>query len=355
MMSSQRHDLIKALFEDYIEAYASRDDRLTARFSENFSGYTGGGDFLVTSRAEWVGITRQDFAQVPARIRIEILDVSFQDLSDDVVTATGFFHIHLPIPDHVLARETARLTLNFRREGGDWKIVYSGISIPYHLVQEGEVYPLQRLAERNSDLEKLVAERTRELSEANFKLELLSNTDGLTGLANRRGFDLALAKEWQRATRSASPLSLIMLDVDHFKAYNDIYGHLAGDDSLRALAAILLSEARRSGEIVARYGGEEFLVLIPDADAAAGLAAAQRIRAAFAALAVAHAGSASGRLTSSFGVASLIPALRQESDELIAQADHALYRAKALGRDRIEVAKAVPIDPQAELVRPEGA
>lgn len=92
-MRPDRQLLIRSLFEEYIEMYASRDDRLTERFSENFSGYTGGGNFLVKSRDEWVAITRQDFAQVPGRIRIEMLDLSLQDVSDDIVVTTGFFHI----------------------------------------------------------------------------------------------------------------------------------------------------------------------------------------------------------------------------------------------------------------------
>jgi diguanylate cyclase (GGDEF)-like protein/PAS domain S-box-containing protein len=165
-LHSDRHRQIRALFDEYIEMYASRDDRLTTHFSDNFSGYTGGGNFLVTSREEWVKITRQDFAQVQGRIRIEMLDISLQDLSDDVVVVTAFFHIHLPIPDHILAREVARLVLIYRHEGENWKIVHSGISIPYHLVEDGEVYPLQNLQERNRALEALVEERTKALNES---------------------------------------------------------------------------------------------------------------------------------------------------------------------------------------------
>lgn len=169
---SAREPLIRSLFDAYIEMYAGRDDRLTTRFSDNFSGYTGGGDFLVKDRLAWEKITRQDFAQVPGRIRIEMLDLSMQDVSEDVVVVTAFFHIHLPIPDHVLSTEVARLVLIFRLEGSDWKIVHSGISIPYPMVQEGEVYPIKSLREKNQALEALVAERTQALhdSEAQYRL-----------------------------------------------------------------------------------------------------------------------------------------------------------------------------------------
>ena len=169
---SDRERLIRSLFDAYMEMYAGRDDHLTTRFSDNFSGYTGGGDFLVKDRLAWAKITRQDFAQVPGRIRIEMLDLSMQDISDDVVVVTAFFHIHLPITDHVLSAEVARLVLIFRLEGSDWKIVHSGISIPYPMVQEGEVYPIKSLREKNQALEALVAERTQALhdSEAMYRM-----------------------------------------------------------------------------------------------------------------------------------------------------------------------------------------
>ena len=171
---SDRQRQIRSLFDQYIEMYASRDERLTAQFSENFSGYTGGGNFLVKDRDAWAKITRQDFAQVQGRIGIEMLDLSMQDISADVVVATAFFHIHLPLPDRILSRETARLVLIFRLEGADWKIVHSGISIPYHLVQEGEVYPLKGLRERNSALEALVEARTLALYESEARYRLLT-------------------------------------------------------------------------------------------------------------------------------------------------------------------------------------
>ena len=174
VLHPDRHRKIRALFDEYIELYAARDDRLTTFFSEDFSGYTGGGSVLVTDRDEWVKITRQDFSEVPGRIHIEMRDISLQDLSEQVVVVTAFFNIHLPVPDQVLSREVARLVLIFRLEGEAWKIVHSGISIPYHLVQEGEVYPCENLQERNRELEALVEERTRALNERESFYRLLT-------------------------------------------------------------------------------------------------------------------------------------------------------------------------------------
>jgi len=170
-MKHSRQRLISSLFKDYIKMYASRDDRLMEHFSENFSGYTGGGDFIVGDKSEWVDITRLDFAQVPKRIRIQMLDLLLRDLSDSVVLATGLFHIHLPTPESILSREAVRLTLVFVQENGDWKIAHSGISVPYYLVQKGEVYPINGLYEQNHEMGLLLKERTRALEDATRQLD----------------------------------------------------------------------------------------------------------------------------------------------------------------------------------------
>ncbi len=337
-MQPERQQLIRSLFDNYIEMYASRDPRLTEAFSENFSGYTGGGDFLVRDRDEWVKITRQDFSQITGRIGIEMLDLSMQDLTSDIVVLTAFFHIHLPIPDHFLAKETARLVLIFRFESDNWKIVHSGISIPYPSVGENEVYPVRRLEERNRELEVLVEERTFALEEANHKLEVQSNTDWLTGVSNRRNFDFVLAQEWNRAIRSGLPIGLVILDVDHFKHFNDIYGHQAGDECLRALSRVLAKAARRAGELIARYGGEEFVVLLPNSTASQALEVARQIQREVGALALPHADTAPGIVTVSLGVACLTAFNELTSGDLIRQADDALYRAKRAGRNCVVLA-----------------
>ncbi|NJA90021.1 diguanylate cyclase [Rhodocyclus tenuis] len=334
-MSAERESLIRALFDEYIERYAGRDPRLVEHFSENFSGYAGASDVLVHNRDEWIRITQRDFAQVPGRLGIEMLDIALQDLCPDLVAVTAFFHIHLPQPDPIFSRETARLVLVFRCENGDWKICHSGISIPYHQARDDEIYPMADLHARNRALEALVEERTEALRHANARLESLSNTDALTGIANRRCFDRMLQLEWKRGQRRERPLAAVMIDVDFFKHFNDWYGHPRGDECLRALAGALTRAGQRAGENVARYGGEEFVLLLAEAGVNEAFEVARRIQREVRALALAHAATEAGFVTVSIGVASQVPAEGSSPQELIRQADAALYRAKQGGRNRV--------------------
>ena len=186
------------------------------------------------------------------------------------------------------------------------------------------------------NLEKEVAARTAELELANAELAKRSNTDGLTGVANRRHFDELLAREVARARRLKQPLALIMLDVDHFKKYNDHYGHLAGDHCLIRIASELKGATRRPSDLVARYGGEEFAIIAAHSDPGEALVLAEILRQKIEQLAITHATSAAGVVTASFGVAVLVPDERNGAVQLIAMADKALYQAKANGRNRVE-------------------
>lgn len=170
------------------------------------------------------------------------------------------------------------------------------------------------------------------------QLKILAETDGLTGLTNRRSFDVELAAETKEAANTATPLSLILIDVDHFKAYNDHYGHSAGDDCLRMFAACLNKTPTRGQDTVARYGGEEFAILLPNTDEAGAAAVAARFSALLKEQAQPHLASDKGVLTASLGIAVFDgkTALKGAS-ELVNRADEALYRAKAAGRNRIRV------------------
>ena len=164
----------------------------------------------------------------------------------------------------------------------------------------------------------------------------LSFLDGLTGLANRRRFDQFLDMEWRRGIRSGAPLSLIMMDIDFFKHFNDAAGHLAGDDCLRKVAQALAGAVQRPGDLVARYGGEEFGCVLSETATASARIVAERLQAAVAELALPHPRSTvSPWVTLSMGVATVIPTFGAESRALIQAADLAMYAAKAAGRNRV--------------------
>lgn len=170
------------------------------------------------------------------------------------------------------------------------------------------------------------------------KLASLAATDALTGLANRRAFDERLADEWARARRDGTQLSLLLIDVDHFKKFNDHYGHLAGDGCLRALGRILSAIARRPADLAARYGGEEFAVLLPSTGPEGCAEVGEGIRKALHDLAMVHAQNPPSRLvTASVGAATSVPSQASDSSTLVAAADRALYAAKDSGRDRLVV------------------
>ena len=170
---------------------------------------------------------------------------------------------------------------------------------------------------------------------AESALQALASSDGLTGLANRRCFDETLAVQWARAQRTKSPLSLLLVDVDHFKLYNDFHGHQKGDDCLRAVAGAMGGNLRPA-DIAARYGGEEFAVLMPDSAHEAALQVGERLREAIGRLCLVHGAPSAGALvTLSIGVATQVPMDEMYSDLLVAKADQALYAAKHSGRDRV--------------------
>ena len=188
----------------------------------------------------------------------------------------------------------------------------------------------------------------RDVSErhlAHQRLEQDVVTDALTGLANRRAFDDTLAREWARAARADTELSLILVDVDHFKAFNDHYGHPAGDACLRQVAGAIRGVIRRPGDLAARYGGEEMAVILPRTPSSGAALVAESLRIAVEGLRTPHVASPGGRLTVSLGVATTVAAvghLIPMPDGLVIAADGALYRAKSRGRNRVETTTLLP-------------
>jgi len=199
------------------------------------------------------------------------------------------------------------------------------------VVLNAKIRALQRIESTRSKL----LEMSRELAAANRELENLSRQDSLTGIANRRYFDSFLLSEIRRASREREPLSLILADVDHFKAFNDCYGHQAGDDCLRQVASALRSVAKRPADLAARYGGEEFAMVLPMTTVEGAVDVAKSVARAIDGMSIPHARSGTGGTVSlSQGIASLIPAHDTRPESIIEFADQALYQAKQQGRNR---------------------
>ncbi|SAL77223.1 diguanylate cyclase [Caballeronia terrestris] len=187
-------------------------------------------------------------------------------------------------------------------------------------------------------LSAVLGTQLRRRMRAESELQLLARTDGLTGLNNRRTFGEVLDLEWRRARRARCVFSLLFVDIDRFKAYNDTYGHQAGDKALAAVAKCIGESIRRPGDTAARYGGEEFVVVLPNTPAAGASFIAEKIRVAISDLSLAHAGSEFGRVTASIGTASWDPESAMDVSDMLKDADRALYRAKAMGRNMVAFA-----------------
>ncbi|MGE5658968.1 MAG: putative bifunctional diguanylate cyclase/phosphodiesterase [Actinomycetota bacterium] len=213
-----------------------------------------------------------------------------------------------------------------------------------YFLQQAVVERSQELSQALEELKEAAIEQSRlyeQLAEVNQELENLATQDGLTHIANRRYFDQYLEQVWRQSTRSQSPLSLILVDVDFFKRYNDTYGHPAGDECLKQVARLLSSVVKREGDLVARYGGEEFVILLPYTDLQGATCVARQMQLALLEKKVSHTGSPINQyVTLSMGIASLIPNYNASPATLIAAADGALYQAKKAGRDRYVIFEA---------------
>jgi diguanylate cyclase (GGDEF)-like protein len=208
--------------------------------------------------------------------------------------------------------------------------------------QESWLAEFEPLAAALDDMARKLAGREEELRIANEHLEELASLDGLTGLANRRGFDRQIEAEWRSALKHGSPIALMMIDIDHFKLYNDRYGHVSGDTCLRSVGETLSLVTLENSVLVARYGGEEFALLLPGLDLPRITTLAEEARRAIEDLFITHAEAPSGHVTISIGVESIVPREGQTAADLIEAADRALYTAKRCGRNRV-VASAPPL------------
>jgi len=197
------------------------------------------------------------------------------------------------------------------------------------VVLKSKVIAMRRLIE----MQRSMLDMTKKLNEANVKLQRLSATDGLTGISNRRMYDELAIREWRRCERMAKPISLVMIDVDHFKLFNDKYGHQAGDECLKKIAEQVGRAAPRATDLAARYGGEEFVLVLGETDADGAKWIANRLRQQVSDMNIPHYATDTRHVTISCGVASVVPTEKLALEMLLKSADYALYQAKKTGRN----------------------
>ena len=252
-------------------------------------------------------------------------------------------HPRPTLADLIIQGRTGEADMLYARKVGD-ALVRNGLSVEnwcempriegrhYLAIDSGPIYD-------NTGKLIAVVETLRDMTvqkEAQTALELLARRDGLTGLANRRCFDETLDAELRRCKRDAQPLALLLIDVDHFKRYNDSHGHLAGDDCLKRVAETLATEVHRGGDLVARYGGEEFAIILPNQNLEGAVAVGERVRTAVEQIdPSAMASAETDNVTVSIGAAVSMCPDSEATSSLIAAADRAMYQAKNSGRNRV--------------------
>ncbi len=269
-----------------------------------------------------------------SKIDLILMDISLPDISG--IEACH----HIKGMDH--HKDTPIVMVTGRTDDTNLQLAFEAGAMDYLTKPINKIELLTRIRavlklKHEMDSSKKIA---RQLEEANMKLQLLSSMDALTGIANRRQFNQSLDKEWRRSLRDNKPLSLIMIDIDCFKLYNDNYGHQAGDDCLKQVASVLNAQARRPGDLVARYGGEEFVIILPDTNAESAILYANRVHTAIDTLHIPHEYSKTAKhITISMGLATVITNSNMTPENLIKLSDDALYQSKQEGRNRITAAK----------------
>ncbi len=326
----------------------SADLRALVRRFLHGGGFAGISEVVSAEEAyDLIGLTNRDSA-VPVWVDLILMDIDLPGASGIQacrrIKSDARFR-DVPIVVITASNDMALLRQSFAVGASDY------ITKPIHrvefLARVDSACRLKVEMDRRKERERELLEvkmglqrANQELARANQELERLSRADALTGIANRRLFDEIFEREWDRARRNQSALSLALVDIDEFKLYNDTYGHQRGDACLRAVAQALDSQVRRSSDLVARYGGEEFAAILPGVGEKEALDMAWSLNRLVADQRIEHESSrVSDLVTVSVGIATTIPSSEQTPTNLIAQADEALYRSKATGKNRVTHAR----------------
>jgi diguanylate cyclase (GGDEF)-like protein len=261
----------------------------------------------------------------------------YLELEEKQIFLNGEIQSNLSIPI-LISEKNINYINNFNQEHSQVTKLWGLLSLQQNKPYNWEKFEIEFLQEFVTQLSLAIEQSLlfQELQTANLELQRLAALDGLTQLANRRRFDQYLNQEWRRSTRDLSPISLILCDIDHFKIYNDTYGHQIGDDCLKQVAGTLRLAVNRPADLAARYGGEEFALILPNTNTEGALYIAETIRTMIKELEIVHVLSpVNPYVTLSMGIATIIPHRNTNYNALISAADKALYDAKRSGRDRV--------------------
>lgn len=314
----------------YLDTYFSERniDKILSLLTDNMVGFGTGLDEIAQTKKDIIQLYTRDIEQVPNKIDYDIHNLFITRIAQNVYSANATLSIKTIIHEQEFAFNHLRLSLILVEKDHNYSISLMHISLPTVEHEDDEPYPIKELEGRNSVLQKLVDKQTAELKEALYEINILASTDKLTGLYNRHILDEKLIDEIARSSRYGNHLSLILIDVDHFKVINDKYGHLAGDKTLKALAQILQKNTRNT-DLIGRWGGDEFLIICSETDSDQAYSVAEKIRTDV----NKHHFSTQDTHTVSIGISTY--QAQDSYDTLFQRADKAIYESKANGRNQV--------------------